>query len=1074
MSAGGIFRHLVGRHGPGKIARILLPLPLLFPAILIVVAIVDAVEFKRYGGGWPSMTVPDFVNRQRLRVENAFIGGFRAEENASIPVFGLFVPRNTLERMDHNLPASGFEEQIASLETALGFHKVRVRYRGDNSFHWFFPKRSWRLKTDKDKPLFYGREFDLVNAKDAGHLIQVINSWVASRLDLLTTQTFFAQLNLNNRYQGLYLYQELNDESFLRNHSQMPGDIYAADSSMRRLNWRHDRDQEEKFDYFRDPYAWDKAASCNGPTSPGPSPLAELLEQLYSHRYWDSAYRFVDEAYMARFCALISLIGTYHYDTWHNVRLYLDPLSGKFKMIEKDSTGFNFDPRFPPERSGLDITSNLLFDRLHRNPEFVFEKYQALYEVVLGDAALDELQAMISATGEQIHDADELDQLDRIGFNRRDPDSSSREEAELLNNWVTARAQSLKERLGDARLSYVQQKNVLKIDVDGYASCRRVRIECASRLPDDFRIYRDVDFNGRLDRAVDVIEPIKRVSDYAFELEAILHPGRYEAGFGRDYQWFFVPAALSYVYLVEPGQALDVQAVTGENAITGAPLAASAGTTWEVPACASRHPWSFPDPATEPVQDPVRRVTEDWVIPQGQTVELAGGTELRMDPGVSIFCYGRLLARGSATKPIRVQASTPGAPWGVIALIGEGASGSVFEHVKFSSGSDAYHRRVYYSGMVSAHYCRGVVFSNCTFESNRIGDDALRAGKAEVDLVDCRFLECEGDAVDYDYSSGRIVRCDFQATGNDAIDLMSSAPIIAHNTISGAGDKGVSVGENSRPVIVNTRIDDAAIGIQVKDGSEPIIAHCDIRARDSGVHANVKNWRYGDGGHPKIYNTVIRGGRVTVEADVDSMIQLYACAVLTNSTPISGGVSTMDTVWLNVDSASDVDQNPHAEIQDLLGLPRELFGRIGLGSDSSTVPRFEVLLDDRFPEDFTLFTSGWQAEGAVHQLRKVDRYLRASAVRGGEAWLVKSMSNETTGAEFLGIETFSRRRKCDVTITLVGEGTQTEVVNVDTRMREHMIRITIKRVDRVSISLPEVGNELLIRRVRLLVGQNEG
>ena len=85
------------------------------------------------------------------------------------------------------------------------------------------------------------------------------------------------------------------------------------------------------------------------------------------------------------------------------------------------------------------------------------------------------------------------------------------------------------------------------------------------------------------------------------------------------------------------------------------------------------------------------------------------GTVLRMAPGSSVFLRGRVVARGTASDPIRVEPLEPGQdPWGTLAIVGHGADGSELSWVEMREGSGHKVPLSEYSAMFSVHDVDGI------------------------------------------------------------------------------------------------------------------------------------------------------------------------------------------------------------------------------------------------------------------------------------------------------------------------------------------------------------------------------
>jgi hypothetical protein len=257
------------------------------------------------------------------------------------------------------------------------------------------------------------------------------------------------------------------------------------------------------------------------------------------------------------------------------------------------------------------------------------------------------------------------------------------------------------------------------------------------------------------------------------------------------------------------------------------------------------------------------------------------------------------------------------------------------------------------------------------------------------------------DAVDFDYASGEISGCSFEEAGNDGIDLMTSHPLVVSNRFVGMGDKGISIGEGASPLVVGNTIRDAHIGIEVKDGSRPRIIACRIHARDRGINAYAKNWRYADGGHAKVYETVIESERCGVVCGTRSDIQLFGCHVRvpceTNSTrgPVfMRATSTAPDLVVRAMTRAE-SRSPDREHHD--------------AASPDSAGGMALVFHDTFTEDFTTDLSGWHRLPGTRDATKSRDHLRIRTYPGQRGGIERTMPAVARNADraWLAIEAWS-------------------------------------------------------------------
>jgi parallel beta-helix repeat protein len=799
---------------------------------------------------------------------------------SSLPTIEMLVNRDLIRELGRDLPASGKEYKEGWMMLDGRFRPVKVRYRGDYYYHWFCEKKSWRVKTRKSS-LFRGRRLlNFIAPKFNGMLHDDLAYALAHRMDLLAPHAEWVRLFLNRAYQGVYLYVDQIDESWLRLQDRLPGNIYSGEdvASAKRKGVRSS--------LLENPYIWDVVARDSRLPPDDRSDLQELINALWledPRALYGDLERILDIDATVRFAAYASLTNSHHFDRHHNLKLYLDPSKGLFEPIVWDAAAWNPGWMKYSAEIGPDIASNELFVQIMRNPLLVERKNRIVAKMLENG-----VQSFILQRAESTYAAMQAD-LDADAFRgfglMGTPLTMSelREEVAQLQQWIAQRCNDLEECVSDASLkaslvSVGPSVHLLRLVCDGTAGTRVDSLLCADTGDGArVRIYRDVNFTGSLDDADSLIATRQTVRGALF-FDDTLYPGRrFEQATQRVSHLVAKPAPLQYPYLLVGPERLRLRGVVATNTLTDDLSTVEVGRLPALGPTDSFHPWHLlerPRRDTIVLSGTVHLKT-DLHVAQRETLVVKPGTLIKLDPEVSILCEGRLTAEGSEEATIRFRRADAARPWGVIALQGHGADRSSFTYCSFVGGSLTSWRHMQYSGMVSVRHARKIRFENCHFEENLFGDDTFHAIHSEVTLDACSFADAYGDAIDFDLSTGSIRHCRFENVTNDAIDLMTSPAVIAHNMISGAGDKGISVGEASHPLVFNNLIIGNTIGIEIKDTSDPLIVNNAVIGNGTGINLYKKNWRYGGGGRGEVFNTVIARNRTDdIRADDDSHLIL--------------------------------------------------------------------------------------------------------------------------------------------------------------------------------------------------------
>lgn len=114
-----------------------------------------------------------------------------------------------------------------------------------------------------------------------------------------------------------------------------------------------------------------------------------------------------------------------------------------------------------------------------------------------------------------------------------------------------------------------------------------------------------------------------------------------------------------------------------------------------------------------------------------------------------------------------------------------------------------------------------VIIENTKFK-NIFSEDAVNIVSSNYSINETFFENIKSDAIDIDFSNGRITNSEFLNIQNDAIDFSGSKSEIYLIQFKNVGDKGVSVGENSNITINQIKGQNSIVGIATKDGSKTV------------------------------------------------------------------------------------------------------------------------------------------------------------------------------------------------------------------------------------------------------------
>jgi hypothetical protein len=778
----------------------------------------------------------------------------------------------SVAQLDSNLPESGDEYVRGYVQVEEGkTMKVKVRYRGDNAWHWFYPQKSWRINTPDDNLIDRTEKINLLNPKSKSMLENYLATQLGESLGLITPRHRFVRLFVNNAYQGVYEWIDQVDETMLRLKNKLPGNLYAGEGGP--TMWDGNGT------------GWTKESVYNIRPEEDFRDLAALLAALRVED-WTFPQKFsevADVQQFLRFEALLAITASGHIDYAHNHKIYVDPSAGKAQPVPWDLFGHGSQPQSATKSLG--VVHNPISEKLRAVPRWEDESNRILWDLLNGKGSA---KAQLAMVGDVLADIRPDVYADRMkdypdflmsGVPSRPFSNQDFEESiGQLRDWISLRDTVLRDQLNQARL-YVQFSGPgaqqgsdlyhLNFVADGWSGSRlneaRLKFGNAPLVPGTVEVWEDRNQNGTVDvsdRKVKVLDVAPGTATIPLELDQTFYPGRTMAvpyALGGEY----APTPLQYPHLlVAKGGLPKLTLISADavNSVTGKAASTALGAAPATKTLVSIHPWAEPAQSANSkvaLGPGVINVMQDLVYPVGTTVVIQPGTTLRFAPGKSLFSFGQLLAEGTPDKPIIFTALDRSTPWGVLALQGPGAKGSRVAHAIVERGSEADYGLVHYSGNFSV-YNAGIDVTAMILRDN-FGEDGFNAKQSDARISWSRFERIKSDAIDFDMGNGEITNCYFADTGNDAMDFSTTRPLVRDILVLRPGDKGISVGEGSAPRVFNMVVADGNIGIQVKDGSDPLITNVVLVNNKRGIDLYQKNLRYGDGGHARIANSIVAG-----------------------------------------------------------------------------------------------------------------------------------------------------------------------------------------------------------------------
>ncbi len=236
-------------------------------------------------------------------------------------------------------------------------------------------------------------------------------------------------------------------------------------------------------------------------------------------------------------------------------------------------------------------------------------------------------------------------------------------------------------------------------------------------------------------------------------------------------------------------------------------------------------------------------VNSDLIVPAGYKLLANAGVSLDFKNSSKLVSYSALLFTGTEDLPVIIQ-STDSSSQG-IQLISAPRSG--FKFVAFKNIPEINDLQWSRSGGLT-FYESAVDFVSCFFYNSK-AEDAVNLIRSEFTFEGCLFKNMKDDGLDVDFSEGKITNCAFEQCGENAIDLTMSKVNIKSVFVDGAGNKAFNIKAGSYVAGSDLKIENANIALSAEDHSFIDLENIKIMDTETGVVA-YKNKP--GAGHPEI------------------------------------------------------------------------------------------------------------------------------------------------------------------------------------------------------------------------------
>jgi len=811
-----------------------------------------------------------------------FVRSIVDDESIGLPQIHLYIGEASQQSLLTDVPYSTKNWVKAFMLNNGNLKEIKVNHKGDNPTNWMLYKKSWKIKTKKEEMFGLYRMFNLHSPQYKRFLGEYSSGNIAKRMEVLSPKVQLIELFINDESYGIYIQSEIPNEKYLRRNNIMPVNLYKGEQAY------SERTLGLFYDLFNNTSLWSKKAIFNQKHEQDKSDLQNILllirEAETNALAFERLIEKVDIEIWSKFNAYEILTQSFQSDYMHNQRIIIDPWSGFVHPIVQDpqmqesfflarhdlSKGLSLESDYTTRTHNLKLL-------LNRSSKYIDSKYQQLLYYTKEKPVLLEEAKHIKELRELI-DVSYSRDIHHLTFHPPVDISNFVESLKFFNDYITKRLHATPNSLWTA-----QEKSFI-ITINGEIPISDIVVTFEGAPPEWIAL--DLNGNDFIDA-----EDIKVSSDKASN--SITIPVRLYANrimisgesHLRDRNMVQKDLQLANTgFKFISSNNIQIQSVSAGNPFSGNRLTLRKRKSDYVLPSMLNVPL-INNKIESTVNNEIRfsgivNILKDEHI--RSPVSILPGTVINLDAGTSLIFHNKVTAEGTPQSPIRIRRKDSGRAWGTFALQGMKTNGSVFSHINMSGGSGSEVNGIFYTSMFSLHNTRDITISESRFNNNETYDDMLHIVYGDdITLSNVFFRNSAFDAIDIDMSKNIFLKnLNIVNSLNDAIDLMESEVLIDQVFLYKSGDKGISAGENSNVLVHNSLLHSNNIGLASKDGSNVQMLYSNLDSNGVQISAYKKNWQYGDGGHIRLYNSIILHGEQNFNVDTDSNIVVMDTTML--------------------------------------------------------------------------------------------------------------------------------------------------------------------------------------------------
>lgn len=785
--------------------------------LLVIVAFKGSafIKTKGYSGLW------DFVST----VSSNYWKGMDANpESISIEIKDKdinILEKNRKQAIERGLIINDLDGEYvpATLEYKGKKIKIKLRLKGHMTDHIETDNKwSFRIKVKGNDNFMGMKRFSIQQPGTRGYIYEWIYHELMKREDVIALRYTFINVSVNGKDWGIYALEENFDKELIGNNNRMNGPVIRLNPDQYWVK----RFTDHKREYLTSEFA--SYYSSNFEAYQEDKILEDTIQKNYYLKGIALAEGFrnrkltvaqvFDIDRLAKFHAIIDLVGGQHSIDWSDIKYYYNPLSAKLEPVAYESfSNFSINEITGNYRY-VSIDSSASYEDWHTaifsDPVF-FSAYVKNLERISQTSYLDAFFAF----AEKDLDANLKILYKEYPYKKFETKSYYRNQSMINKILKGSKAVHAYFKVFSSGVVSLQLGNMESLPLDIHSLsigkntffCQQPTI-IASKKADENIEYRDVKFTipsafvwndsliSELKIQFSVLGASKIREDQVYpfphtDTEFIAEELRNKKSTVADFPFLSVDEQNKCIYIQAGNHVLN----------------------------------------------------SDLIVPDGYKLIANAGVSLDFKNRSKLISYAALIFTGTEDLPVIIQSSDSSSQG--MQLIN--APRSIFKFVAFKNIPQIKDKQWFRTGGLT-FYESAVDFVSCFFYDSK-AEDAINLIRSEFTFEGCLFKNMKDDGLDVDFSEGKVTNCAFEQCGENAIDLTMSKLNIKSVFVDGAGNKAFNIKAGSYVSGSDLKIKNANIALSAEDHS--FIDLENIKITDSGIGV-VAYKNKPDGGHPEI------------------------------------------------------------------------------------------------------------------------------------------------------------------------------------------------------------------------------